>query len=221
MPLSGSCSTSLRKSSSSSSSSKSAPHPWQRSAKRDVTVPHRGHSCSSESTSSLLFFPPTRRRNRRESLIAAALLGPMPFTGARSDSDARWIFHSALYPAPHSASAFARPTPGIRPTSCTSSSVYSPRIRRFMRPPATPATGRTALQCGHSSAPAGTGLWQTGHVGPSAFTMSPNGKRALHALHAKCVGFVAPQSSHSIVGPTSSSPSRATTELHDLHVERG
>src|SRR5574342_319530 len=108
----------------------------------------------------------------------------------------------------------------MRPTSCTSSSVNSPRIRRVARPAAVPET-RTALQFGHSSAPGGTGWRHTGHVGPTGFTMSPYGNRALHALHTKCVAFVAPQSSHTIVGPISSIPSRATTEVHDWQTERG
>src|SRR3990170_4031736 len=100
-----------------------------------------------------------------------------------------------------------------------SASPYSPRTRRRGRVPV--ADGRTALQFGHSCAPGGTVDLQTWHVGPCGLAISPYGKRALHALHAKCVGFVAPQSPHAIGAPTSPRPSRTTVDLHDWHTESG
>src|SRR3990170_282534 len=100
-----------------------------------------------------------------------------------------------------------------------SASPYSPRTRRRGRVPV--ADGRTALQFGHSCAPGGTVDLQTGHVGPCGLAISPYGKRALHALHTKCVGFVAPQSSQAIWGSTCSKRSRTTVELHDWHTESG
>jgi len=226
--LSTSRSTSLRSSSSSSSSSKRAPQSRHPRENRDVTVPQRGHAYSSSRTSSFVFLLGRRRMNRRESFTVRAPREPMPVTRARSASAARLIFQRALKPARHRASAFSRPTPGMRAMSSRSASENSPRTRRFGR------AGRGSTRCGlssvnsaphagHSVASASTKVPHRAHANFSfaCAETSSNRKRPLHFSHTRIVGFEARHSAHGIRRSTSLRSDRTDTLPHDVHSETG